>query len=222
MPRAKNTSPSDKGAEEGLSGVLSDDVALGRIGLLGELAVEMELAKRGWHPVRLDTAQMAANADLLAVNREQRVAIQVKTTNLNMQKGQGKWLQFGYATNYLRSRHEAEPVPLFNAKKSPMIADVVIAVGYSDEGCRFVVIPVGFAERPCRNHADTWFDVKTKSGKQRSPSFPIWLRLTGASEKHHPVGAQGRRNLARFEGKWELLQEPLRRLHSPTAWRLWK
>ena len=38
-----------------------------RIGLLGELAVEMQIVQHGWHPVRLDTAQMASNADLIAV-----------------------------------------------------------------------------------------------------------------------------------------------------------
>ena len=41
-----------------------------RVGLLGELEVELQLVLQGWHPVRLDTAQMASNADLLAVNKE--------------------------------------------------------------------------------------------------------------------------------------------------------
>ena len=37
------------------------------VGRLGELLVEQQLIERGWHPVRLDTAQMASNADLLAI-----------------------------------------------------------------------------------------------------------------------------------------------------------
>jgi hypothetical protein len=56
-----------------------------RVGLLGELEVEMQLARNGWHPVRLDTAQMASNADLLAINREKRVSIQIKTTDAEKQ-----------------------------------------------------------------------------------------------------------------------------------------
>ena len=38
------------------------------VGRLGELLVEQQLIERGWHPVRLDTAQMASNADLLAID----------------------------------------------------------------------------------------------------------------------------------------------------------
>ena len=33
-----------------------------RVGLLGELAVEMPIVQHGWHPVRLDTTQLASNA----------------------------------------------------------------------------------------------------------------------------------------------------------------
>lgn len=43
------------------------------VGLLGELQVNQRLVEKGWHPVRLDTAQMA-------VNHRDRVLIQVKTT----------------------------------------------------------------------------------------------------------------------------------------------
>lgn len=69
-----------------------------RVGLLGELAVEMQIVQHGWHPVRLDTAQMASNADLLAVNHQRRVSIQVKTTNAETQhKDAAGWLSFGYA-----------------------------------------------------------------------------------------------------------------------------
>jgi len=57
-----------------------------KVGLLGELEVELRLAKNGWHPVRLDTNQMAANADLIAVNKMKRVSIQVKTTDLAKQR----------------------------------------------------------------------------------------------------------------------------------------
>ena len=50
-------------------------------GRLGELLVEQQLLERGWYPVRLDTAQMAANADIVALNRERRISLQVKTTD---------------------------------------------------------------------------------------------------------------------------------------------
>ena len=44
------------------------------VGRLGELLVEQQLLERGWHPVRLDTAQMASNADLLAIKEKCRVS----------------------------------------------------------------------------------------------------------------------------------------------------
>jgi hypothetical protein len=89
----------------------------------------MQIVQQGWHPVRLDTAQMASNADLIAIKGKQRVSIQVKTTNAETQHGKGDaagWLSFGYATGYLRDKK-----PIFNSKNSPLIADVVIAVKLS-------------------------------------------------------------------------------------------
>src|SRR5580700_2724434 len=95
------------------------------VGLLGELEVELQLVKAGWHPVRLDTAQMASNADLLAINREKRVSIQVKTTNAEKQHSHYQWFGFGYSTGYLRDKKS-----IFNSKLSPLIADVIIGVLY--------------------------------------------------------------------------------------------
>jgi hypothetical protein len=50
------------------------------IGLLGQLLVEQRLVENGRHPVRLDAARMAANADLLAIKERNKVTLQVKTT----------------------------------------------------------------------------------------------------------------------------------------------
>lgn len=80
------------------------------VGLLGELQVEQRLVENAWHPVRLDTAQMASNADLLAIDRRQRVAIQVKTTGASTSLG------FGYAAAYLSGGR------VFNGKESPASA----------------------------------------------------------------------------------------------------
>jgi len=120
-----------------------------RVGLLGELEVEMQLARNGSHPVRLDTAQMALNADLLAINRRKRVSIQIKTTDAEKQHSHSLWLGFGYSTGYIR-----ENKPIFNSKRSPLIADVVVAVSYTPNASKFVVLPVAFAEKLCRAHAD--------------------------------------------------------------------
>jgi hypothetical protein len=79
----------------------------------------------------MGAAQMASNADLFAVNHQRRVSIQVKTTNAQKQhtvalnEDAAGWLNFGYATGYLRDKK-----PIFNSKDSPLIADVVIAVSF--------------------------------------------------------------------------------------------
>ena len=65
------------------------------VGRLGELLVEQQLLERGWHPVRLDTAQMASNADLLAIKEKCRVSLQVKTTNVKSKHSHSQSLSFG-------------------------------------------------------------------------------------------------------------------------------
>ena len=65
------------------------------VGRLGELLVEQQLLERGWHPVRLDTAQLlASKADLLAIKGKYRVSPQVKTTNAKSEHShsQVNWL----------------------------------------------------------------------------------------------------------------------------------
>lgn len=192
-----------------------------RVGLLGELEVEMQLARNGWHPVRLDTAQMASNADLIAVNRKQRVSIQVKATDAAKQNSHSLWLGFGFATGYIRDKK-----PIFNSKRSPLIADVVIGVSYKPNSSRFAVLPVAFAEKLCRTHADYWYKVPAKKrndgGKlgMRSMNFPVYLCFTRAPKMHTKHHERMKRNLLAFAEKWDVLNEPVERLHDPKAWPL--
>ena len=195
----------------------TEDTKFRGTGRLGELEVEMQLLLNGWYPVRLDTASMAANADLLAVNRHQRVGIQVKATNTHIPNSHAQSLGFGYSTSYLQ-----EKKTVFNSKKSPLIADVVVGVGYYPNRSRFVVMPVAFAESLCRLHCDYWYAVptRTESGK-RKDTFPIYVNFTeeerGTHTEHH---AQCRRNLLHYENAWHILSEPLEKLHDPSAWPL--
>lgn len=194
-----------------------------RVGLLGELEVELQLVRAGWHPVRLDTAQMASNADLLAVNRKKRVSIQVKATDTEKQHSHSQFLGFGYSTGYVRDKK-----PFFNSKRSPLIADVIIAVSYRSNASRFVVLPVALAERLCRAHADYWSAIPAKKrddgGKlgQRSDSFPIFLCFDSSPRTHTRHHERIKRNLHAFENRWGVLSEPLDRLHDAKAWPLLK
>lgn len=188
---------------------------LPKVGLLGELEVELRLVQEGWHPVRLDTAQMASNADLIAIDDRHRVSIQVKTTDGNKQKSYSQWLGFGYSTRYLKNGN-----PIFNSKGSPLIADVIVAVYHRTEGSRFIVMPVAFAENLCRTHCDYWNKVPTKAGSSRSLSFPIYLCFEAQPKAHSDHNKRNRRNLLSFENKWQILFESIDKLHDPEAWPL--
>jgi hypothetical protein len=186
------------------------------IGLLGELQVEQRLVELGWHPIRLDTGRMAANADLLAMDRGRRVSIQVKSTDASSGHSHAHCLGFGYASAYLGGGS------VFNAKKSPIVADVVVAVSYRPGASRFVVMPVAFAEGLCRAHCDYWATVPKRdaaSGK-RSDSFTIYLAFTEVRSTHGPHNERMQRNLLAFEDRWDVLQEPVERLHQTSAWSL--
>lgn len=189
------------------------DLAVGR---LGELEVELELVKQGWHPVRLDTAQMAANADLPALSGRHRVSIQVKATNAIKKHSHREWLSFGYSTNYVRHKRS-----IFNSKPSPLEADLVVAVSYRQGGTRFVVLPVAAAEALCRLQVDYWSSVPTgtETGK-RSDSFPIYLCFTAIPRAHSEHHSRIQKNVLAFENRWGLLREPIERLHDSGSWPL--
>ena len=187
-----------------------------RLGLLGELEVELKLVEAGWHSIRLDTASMASNADLLAVNQQHRVLIQVKTTNGNKQGARSRSLGFGYAGRYLKDGES-----IFNSKQSPLIADVIVAVNYHAQGSRFVIMPVSFAEKLCRHHCDYWYDVPKKKGSgRRSPSFMISLCFEGGRRQHQLHHESIRRNLQVFVDRWDVLAEPIDKLHDSRYWPL--
>ncbi|MDF0584954.1 hypothetical protein [Bradyrhizobium yuanmingense] len=191
-----------------------------KIGLLGELAVELQLAKHGWHPVRLDTAQMASNADLIAIKGKRRVTIQVKTTDFEKQRRSGNWMGFGYSTNYLRDSKS-----FFNSKNSPLLADIVVAVGYVENACKFVVLPVALAEKLCRRHANYWFGVPARKREtlklgKRSFTFPIYLCFSANRKTHRGHHEQMKRNLQAFADRWDVLDVPIEKLHKRTLWPL--
>lgn len=186
-----------------------------RTGLLGELEVELELVRKGWHPVRLDTAQMAANADLLAVNKTQRLSIQVKTTSYDRGHSHSGRLGFGFCNKAV-----LDGAPIFNRKRSPLIADVIIGVSQRFSGSSFVVMPVAFAEKLCRAHCEFWYNVPRRDGERHSPQFSIYLSFTDQPQVHREHHERMQRNLKHFEGAWDVLRHPVDALHDPKLWPL--
>lgn len=186
-----------------------------KVGRLGELLVEQQLIEKGWHSVRLDTSQMAANADLLAINRAKRISIQVKTTNAFHKHAHSDFLGFGYATSYLQKGN-----PVFNSKQSPLIADIIVAVHYHPSNPRFVVMPVGYAERLCQTHIDYWYKIPLKSGGQRTTNFPIYLSFTRTPSTHTEHHAKMRSEVLKYENAWHIMDESPEKLRDPHHWDL--
>ena len=140
------------------------------IGRLGELLVEQQLIERGWHPVRLDTAQLASNADLVAIKGMHRVSLQVKTANNpKSEDPHSLSLAFGYyGPKYLdRSK------PMFNSKPSPLVADIIVGVSYGASP-RFVVLPVALARK---NSVGSTLTTGTRKRRRTAhnavPHFPF-------------------------------------------------
>lgn len=198
-----------------LRGEAAEEAMSVEIGRIGELEVELELVRRGWHALRLDTSQRAWNADLLCAKGPYRVAIQVKATDADKGHGHSKSLGFGYATGFLRDKKT-----VFNSKSGPLIADVVVAVSSSKMGSRFVVLPVGLAEQLCQRHIKWWYAIptNTKTGK-RSQSFPIYMNFKQEKSKHaHQT--KMREIFLSYENKWDVLEEPLDRLRDGALCRI--
>jgi len=154
---------------------------------------------------------MASNADLIAINATRRVMIQVKTTDGRDSNSHGSSLGFGYSSGYL-----IDGITIFNSKKSPLIADIVIGVRFLLGNSRFVILPVGLAEKICQLHCNYWFNVptRTQSG-QRSPSFPIYLAFEKVPISHFEHHNRIRRNLNLYGNAWHMLDIEPEKLRDP-------
>jgi hypothetical protein len=184
------------------------------VGLLGELLVEQYLVENGWHTLRLDKARFAANADLMAIKKDKRLSLQVKTTNAQSSHSHKHCLYFGYVKNWPESSSA-----IFNSKESPLIADIIIGVHYNKLKPRYVIMPIGFAENICREHADFWAAVPKKN-TEKHKTFSLYLCFTKATSTNTEHHERIMRNLKRFEDKWHYLSESPDVLRDTKKWKL--
>ena len=150
-------------------------------GKIGELLVEFELTKRGWHVERLDGAAKAVNGDLIALRGRARAVIQVKTNGTQKHRA-----FLGYAGKFLRGG-----TLFFNAAEATIMTDAVVSVTGSPREPRFFVFTVSEAESCAQSHAKAWYQGKTKKGELRSENFPISPKVSDISE---------------FEDRWDKLE----------------
>ena len=186
-----------------------------RTDLLGELQTEISLLEAGWHVLRLDRGERAANADMIALKKRHRVALQVKTTNAYNRHSHSDYLHMGYATDFLEKKRS-----IFNSKESPIMTDIVVGVIYNKEKSRFIVMPVAFAEKICRFHCKYWSGIKTKKMGKRSNSFPIKLCLNANPKAHSKHHEKIKKSLLRFENRWDYLSWSIEKLHDKRLWKL--
>lgn len=138
-----------------------------RNGKLGELLVEVELVKRGWHVERLDGAASTINGDLIAIKHNARAVIQVKSAM------SGNRPSFGHATKYLQGNGT-----FFNRDNPTIRADALVTVCGSVGSPKFHVFRIEHAEELAKSAADAWYEQKTREGKTRSKNFPVSFSLS--------------------------------------------
>lgn len=182
-----------------------------RMGPLAKPLVEKLLHEHGWETERLFES---ANADFRASRGEHRVSLKVKATNANSSR-RGS-INFGNAKGYL-----CQDKSVFNSSLGSIKADVIVGVSYEEhdiKSSRFVIMPVGFAEKLCRFHCDYQSSLIKLDGQTRNLGFPMYLRFEKARSNHPEHDEKIISSLREFENKWEILSEPTSKLHDETAW----
>lgn len=140
-------------------------------GKIGELLVELELTKLGWHVERLDGHTRAVNGDLIAIKGRKRRVVQVKSSATQ------RYAFFGYAAGFLKDK-----TPFFNGKGGAIEADILVSVSGSFSDPSFHIFKIEDAERIAQARAISWNNTPTKTGKKRSESFPVNLRYDEVSQ----------------------------------------
>ena len=145
----------------------SPQLARNTNGKIGELLVELELTKRGWHVERLDGAFKSANGDLIAIKGAKKLVIQVKTNGSQRNRA-----FLGYAGTYLMDK--SSEANFYNDKNSPILTDVIVSVtNITSNAPKFYVFTVEEAENTAKALATNWSAMPKKDGTKRSGNFPI-------------------------------------------------
>ena len=187
------------------------------IGRLGKQLLEKRLRKHGWRPKRIDREREASNADIRALSLDgaRRVCLKAQVSDADI-KNRGGSIFFGKSGNYLLGSRS-----IFNSKPGSVIADIVVGVSYDShdiESSRFMVMPVAFAEKLCRFHCEYQAEILKRAGKKRNLDFLMFLRFEKARSNHPEHDEKIISSLQEFENKWEILSEPISKLHDETAW----
>lgn len=183
------------------------------LGLVGEIDVRRELAAEGWLTINTNTEKgNFPNVDLIAAKGTEARAIQVKTTN-GEEGSHTHCLYMGHAVNWLTKK-----TSFFNSKTGPLRCSVVVLVLAFRERSRFVVLPVGLAERIARAGVDAWYDVPKRDGSKRKEGFHARPQFTRLRKNASPQDALIQKTLLAFEDRWDVLDRPMSELESLEVW----
>jgi hypothetical protein len=183
------------------------------VGLVGEIDVRRELAAEGWLTINTNTEKgNFPNVDLIAAKGTESRAIQVKTSDA--EKGShSHCLYLGRAQGWL-----TDQTPFFNSKPGPLQCSVVVLVHAHRSRSRFVVLPVGLAERLARASVEEWYRIPKLDGAQRSAGFDARLPFTRLLKNARPIHTRLQQTLLAFEDRWDVLGHPVRELESLEKW----
>ena len=178
--------------------------------LVAEIDVKRELAAEGWISVNMNTEKgNFPNVDLLAVREDVVHYIQVKASYGETLTPEGKsvshpdCLFLGRAEGWLTNK-----TPFFNGKPGPLMCSIVVAVHVTRERSRFVVLPVGLAEKIARTGTEEWYNVPKKNGGKRKPGFDARPRFISLPKRRALAKEMICMDTLRaYENRWDVLLE---------------
>lgn len=122
-------------------------------GRIGEVLVELELLRQGWHISRLDSTTFAANGDLIAVRGNAMHVVQVKATKEPA-------VYFGTTAPFLK-----DGKPFFNRAPSPIRATALVAVAESLGQPKYFVFSIAQAEALAQSEVTAYHQKLLSMGK---------------------------------------------------------
>lgn len=162
----------DKGSK-----IVTSKLSSNAVKAIGERVVANELTYRGWVAINANSGEEnAPNIDIIALNKNKRITIQVKSSTASSHKGH-------YFLGYKKGDNAH-----FNTKYGP-IADYIIAVYiFSPTNYTCLVLPVNEAERVCTIHNKHWMSKLKRDGNIRSENFPVYIKEDHAQEYGVSIG----------------------------------
>jgi hypothetical protein len=158
------------------------------VGKIAERIVANELESRGFQVRDLNLEGLAANVDLLAVDKNGNMwQIQVKGSCFDAQYENGWWFHYGYCKE--EHIHNSKAA-MFNRSSGTFRANIVVLVCVkSPKEYQCIVLPIDIAEAAAQINLEYAYRTKKQDGTNKKPSM-VWTAFyipKTTPEKHEQM-----------------------------------